>query len=172
MCLIPIAPAIKDPRCGGDRLHPIEIKKKFSPQVRHDFGPFSDVDACGPRTVDRQPRRNDDLHAGGMAKTNRGGKQRKRASANDGDKRKSQAVVAGEKRMKTMKGRNVKARLAELTAELDIRTAEVQDAYTKVRHNIRRRYLSLKPGTCPDRSTATARPYRVHRERCPGRQPR
>ena len=51
----------------------------------------------------------------------------KRRQRSDADRRKSQAVAAAEKRRTRSKGKNVKARLAELTAELDIRTAEVQD---------------------------------------------
>ncbi|GJE94943.1 hypothetical protein PsYK624_111190 [Phanerochaete sordida] len=62
------------------------------------------------------------------AKAPTGSKHRKR-TAHDG-RRKAQAAAAVEKRAKGTKGRSVKARLEQLTAELDARTAEVQGAYT------------------------------------------
>ena len=55
------------------------------------------------------------------------GKQRKH-SANS-TQRRAQAKHAGDKRLKSAKGRNVKARLAELTAELNSQAAELQSAY-------------------------------------------
>ena len=65
------------------------------------------------------------------AKTQNRAKRQQRRPA-DADKRKGQAAMAAEKRMKT-RGKTSKARLAELTAELDTRMADVQGLYTTVR---------------------------------------
>ena len=65
------------------------------------------------------------------AKAAKNTKQQRRTGS---EKHKVQAGMAVEKRAKGVKGRNVKARLEQLTAELDMRTAEVQNAYMTVRN--------------------------------------
>lgn len=56
--------------------------------------------------------------------------QRKRMAGALADKHK----IVAEKRMKTIaKGKNVKSRLAELTAELDMQMEDVLSLYTRVR---------------------------------------
>lgn len=73
-------------------------------------------------------------------------KQNKTGNA---EKRKVQATLAVEKRMKTTgKGKIVKSRLAEMTAELDMRISDVQSLYMMVRLCICWRVLSkIKPKT-------------------------
>lgn len=71
-----------------------------------------------------------------MAAKNRARKTSSYTNRTSGpSKHKAQVALAAEKHLKTSaaKGRNVKSRLAALTAELDTRVADVQSLYVLVR---------------------------------------